>query len=120
MSIPFEISEVHAVFSEAKGILRLEDEFLVFDVQTITGGMFKQPSETVKIEVAALADIRLEKGVFRDRLFIRPKTNKLLDVIPGKHLAEIKVKVWRKYRPTSMNLVDEVQYGLRRRRREAE
>ena len=61
MSIPFEISDVHAGFSEAKGLLHVEGEFLVIDIQTITAGMFKQSPETIKIELAALSDIRLEK-----------------------------------------------------------
>jgi hypothetical protein len=117
MSIPFEISDVHAGFSEAKGLIHVEDDFLVFNVQTITMGMFKQSPETIKIELAALSDIRLEKKIFRDRLYIRPKTNKLLDVIPGKHLGEIMVKVWRKHRPASMSMVDDIQYNIRKRRR---
>jgi len=119
MSIPFEISEVHAGFSEVKGLLLVEDEFLVFNVQTITMGMFKQDPETIKIELAALSDIRLEKRVFRDRLYIRPKTNSLLEAVPGKHLGEIMVKVWRKHRSLTMTLIDDVQYDIRRRRRNA-
>ena len=117
MSIPFEISDIHAGFSEAKGLIHVEDDFLVFNVQTITMGMFKQSPETIKIELAALSDIRLEKKIFRDRLYIRPKTNKLLDVIPGKHLGEIMVKVWRKHRAASMSMVDDIQYNIRKRRR---
>jgi hypothetical protein len=117
MSIPFEISEVHAGFSEVKGVIHMEDEFVVFNIQTITMGMYKRSPETIKIELAALSDIRLEKRVFRDRLYIRPKTNKLLEVIPGKHIGEIMVKVWRKNRPATMSLIDDVKYHIRRRKR---
>ena len=119
MGVPFEISDVHAGFSEVKGTLRIEGEFLVFDFQVITMGMFKQPPEVVKIEISALSDARLEKRIVRDRIFIRPKTYQLIDAIPGKHLGDVKLKVWRKYRPSSINIVDEIVYELRRQRRRA-
>lgn len=118
MSIPFEISEIHAGFSEAQGTVRLEHEFLVFDFRMITMGMFKQPMETVKIELAALSDIRIDKRIFRDRLYIRPKSNKLLEAIPGKHLGEVKLLVWRKHRSSALGLIDDVLFQLRKQRRE--
>ena len=117
MSIPFEISEIHAGFSEAQGTVRMEEEFLVFNIQMITMGMFKQPAETIKIELVALSDIRIEKRIFRDRLYIRPKTNKLLEAIPGKHLGEVKLLVWRKYRTSTLSLIDDVLFYLRKLRR---
>jgi len=117
MSIPFEISEIHAGFSEAQGTVRVEEEFLVFNIQMITMGMFKQPAETVKIELAALSDIRIEKRIFRDRVYIRPKTNMLLEAIPGKHLGEVKLLVWRKHRTSALSLIDDVLFYLRKQRR---
>lgn len=119
MSIPFEIPEIHAGFSEAKGIIRVEEEFLIFEFRMHTMGLFKQPFEVVKIEVAALSDIRLTKHIFRDRLYIRPKTERLLNTIPGKHLGEVKLLVWRKYRATALSLVDDIQFQIRKTRRAA-
>ena len=117
MSFPFEISEVHAGFSEVKGTLRLEDEFLVIEFQTITLGLYKRPAETIKIEFAALADVKIEKRIFRDRVLIRPRTRRLLEAVPGKHVGEVRLKVWRRYRPSVTGLVDEVQYQIRKQRR---
>ena len=117
MSIPFEISEIHAGFSEAKGTIRLEEEYLVIDIQTITMGIIKQSPETIKIELAALSDLRIDKRIFRDRLFIRPKTNKLLEAVPGKHLGELKLLIWRKHRTSTLGLIDDVLFHLRKKRR---
>jgi len=117
MSVPFEISEVHAGFSEVKGVLRTDDEFLVFDFRTITMGVYKRPAETIKIEFAALSDIRHEKRIFRDRLLVRPRTRQLLEAMPGKHLGEIKLKIWRRYRPSLGSLIDEVQFQIRKHQR---
>lgn len=114
ISVPFLIPEVHAGFSEATGVLRLEDEFLVFHVQTETLGMFKQDAETIKIEISALYDVRHERGVFKDKLFIRPKKQQLLDVMPGKHGIEVQLKIKRKHRTTALILVDTVRRRLSR------
>ena len=113
ISIPFEISEVHAGFSEAKGILRMEDEFLVFQVQIVTLGMFKQKPEIIKIEFSAIDEIRHERRLVSDRLYVRPKRVQLLDVMPGKHAIEVKLKIKRKYRTRMLLLVD----AVRRRQR---
>ncbi len=109
ISIPFEISEVHAGFSEAKGIVRIEDEFLVFQVQTVTLGMFKQDPEIIKIELAALEEIRLETRLVNDRIYIRPRKIELLEVMPGKHGIELMLKVKRKHRTSALLLVDTVR-----------
>ena len=113
VSIPFEISEVHAGFSEAKGIVRIEDEFLVIQVQIVTMGLFKQKPEIIKIEFAAIDEIRLEKRLISDRLYIRPKRLKLLEVVPGKHAMEVKLKIRRKHRTRTLLLID----AVRRRKR---
>ncbi|TDI71135.1 MAG: hypothetical protein E2O85_02505 [Bacteroidetes bacterium] len=114
LSLPFEIPDVHAGFSEAKGVLRMEDEFLVFQVQTVTLGMFKEDPETIKIEIGALIDVRHERGLFRDKLYIRPKKLQLLDAMPGKHLLELRLKIRRKHRASALILVDSLRRRLNR------
>ncbi|NNE34020.1 MAG: hypothetical protein HKN13_02215 [Rhodothermales bacterium] len=116
ISIPFEIDEIHGGLSEAKGVLRLEDEFLVFQVQTITLGMFKQDPELIKIEIAALEEIRFEKKLVSDRIYIRPKKLQLLDVMPGKHGIEVALKIKRKNRTRALILVDAVRREIMNRK----
>ena len=112
MNIPFEIPEVHLGFSESKGVVGIEDEFLVFQFQTVTLGLFKQDPETIKIEIEALYDLRHERGLVKDKLFIRPKKLQLLEAMPGKHSIEIRLKVRRKYRSKALILVDTVRRRL--------
>jgi len=106
LSVPFEISEVHSGFSEARGILRIEEEFLVFQLQVVTLSVFKRAPEIIKVEFAAIDEMRLERHLITDRLFIRPKKMKLLEVMPGKHPMEVKLKVKRKHRTRTLLLVD--------------
>lgn len=48
----------------------------------------------MKVEPATLADIRLERGIVRDRICIRPQTRDLLAVMPGEYACELQLKVW--------------------------
>jgi len=109
ISIPFEIEDWNAGITEAEGIVRIEDDFLVFQVQTVTLGLFKQDPEIVKIELSALSEIRFERRFFKDRIYIQPKKLELLEVMPGKHGIELMLKVKRKHRTSSLLLVDEVR-----------
>jgi hypothetical protein len=109
ISVPFEISEVHAGFSEARGIMRLEDDFLVFQVQVVTMGLFKRSPETIKIEFGAIDEVRLEKRLVSDRVYIRPRRLRFLEVMPGKHAMEVRLKVKRKHRTRALLLVDSIR-----------
>ena len=113
ISIPFEIDDWNAGITEAEGIVRIEDDFLVFQVQIVTLGLFKQDPEIVKIELTALNEIRLERRLIKDRIYIQPKKLELLEVMPGKHGIELMLKVKRKHRTKALLLVD----AVRRRKR---
>ncbi len=105
-SIPFKLPDLHQGFVEVKGLLSLEDEFLVIDVQTSLLDMFEQDAETIKIEIAALRDAYIDRGLFRDRICIIPKGRALLDALPGVHAGEVRFIVWKKYRRTAERLVE--------------
>ncbi len=108
-SIPFQLPDIHGGFTEIKGLLYLDEEFLVFEIETALMGEFNKEQQIIKVEPAALAEIRLDRGVFRDRLCIRPKKRELLQVIPGKHLGELQLKLWSKYRGQAEQLVEQVR-----------
>lgn len=108
-SIPFDIPELDDGFSEATGLLFLEEEFLVFDLVVKKFGLFEQPRETVKAEFAVIDHIRLERGIFKDKICIVPKRLELLRAIPGKHKAELRLKVSKAYRDDVLDLIDTVR-----------
>ena len=114
-SIPFQLPDIHGGFTEIKGLLYLDEEFLVLEIETALIGEFNKKQQVIKVEPAALADIRLERGVIKDRLCIRPKRRELLEVTPGKYLGELQLKLWRKYRERAEQLVAQVQERSRKR-----
>jgi hypothetical protein len=108
-NIPFNLPDIHYGMTEIKGAVYLEEVFLVLEVQTVLFGEFEQEYHVVKIEPRALRDVRLERGIFKDKLCLWPKENTLLNVVPGIHRVELKLKIWNKYRPEAERLVEQVR-----------
>ena len=111
-SIPFTLPDIDGGLTEIKGIIHLDDEFIVINFETAFLGEFGKKQKTVKIEPAAISEIRLDQGVFKDVICIRPKKTALLDAIPGSHLGELRLKVWRKRRSAASHFVQSVRYQL--------
>ena len=104
--IPFEIDSNHG--HEITGLVFLEDEFLVFEVQVRKWSLYKEPQEKVKAELAVIEHIRFDTGFFSDKIFVVPKRSALLEAIPGDHKGELKLKVSKRYREAAMQFVTDV------------
>lgn len=105
--IPFTGSDVG--LREIKGHLYLEDdEFLVLDVQNALIGEFDARKHLIKVAPRALADVRVEGGRFKDRLYVRPRGRDLLEAMPGTRGDELELKIPRKYRDDLERLVYEL------------
>ena len=106
-SIPFQLPDVG--LREISGSVYLDEEFLVFEVQDALLGEFDKEHQVIKIEPRALQEIRLDRGILRDRLYIRPKERDLLAVMPGTYQEELRFKIWNIHRGQAEQLVEEVQ-----------
>jgi hypothetical protein len=105
--IPFQLPDIG--LREFHGTLSLDSEFLVFEVEDALVGEFDAERFVVKIEPKALVDIRLEQGIIRDQICIRPKKRDLLAVMPGQYADELPLTIWNIYRGSARELVDTVQ-----------
>lgn len=110
--IPFSLPELHHGTTEVRGVLYLEDEFLVFEIETSLFGEFNKEQKLIKIEPKALQAIRFETGIFKDRICIRPKKADLLEALPGTFLREVALKVWRQHRRNAEQLVETIQWRI--------
>ena len=97
-SIPFTLPELNGGLTEITGRLYEEEEFLVLDVETALLGEFDKEGQVIKIEPAALRDIELDKGVFKDKLRLWPKKRTLLEALPGNYKGEVPLSIWKKHR----------------------
>ncbi len=111
--VPFTISDDHG--HDISGLLSLEEEFIVFDVQVKKWGIFDEPPEKVKAEFGLIDTIRLDRGIFKDHIFIVPKRPDLLKAVPGTHKGELKLKVAKRYWEQAQELVMEVISRKQRR-----
>lgn len=90
---------------EVEGMVWLEDDLLVIEVSHKLIGLIDEEVETVKIEPSALQDIYLKTGFFKDRLILVPKKRELLEVVPGKHVNDVRLRIWRSQRRMIRELI---------------
>lgn len=108
--VPFQLPDANFGLTEIKGEVYLHEAFLEFRVRTGFPGATTHKQELIRIEPDALEAVYLETGVFLDKLTIRPKTRDLFRVMPGMYdgKQELKLKIWRRYRPEAIQLVEAV------------
>jgi len=105
--IPFQLPDIG--LREINGTIYLDDEFLVFEVEDAFIGEFDKEHMVIKVEPAALTDIRLDRGIIRDRLYIRPKKRDLLTVMPGTYSEALPLTMWNTQRRRAEQLVAAVR-----------
>ena len=114
--ISFQLPDANLGLTEIKGLLYLEDDYLVFEVATGISGGAKKKRHTIKIELRALKAIRFEPGAFRDHLYIRPKERDLFRAMPGMYRDkdELNLSLRKRDREKAEHLVYEARLGMNR------
>ena len=107
-SVPFKLEDTNMGLTENSGLLYMDEEFLVFDMQSGLKGVTRPERHQVKIDPKAISSIRLKHGTTKDILLIKPKKTKLLQVIPGDHKHEVKLKIKKKHRMAAERIVQRV------------
>ena len=108
-SVPFQLADTSMGLKEHSGLLYLDDEFLVFEVQSGISGGSKSDQQIVKIEPNALVSLRLEHGMVKDTLYVQPKKKTLLSVMPGCYKDALKLSIAKRYREAAQDLVQRVE-----------
>jgi hypothetical protein len=101
--IPFTLPDVG--LREIEGMISIEDEFIVLDLSDKLLGLVDLDEKTIKIEPAALREVRLQRRPFKDRLILVPKKKALLDAVPGKHASDVRLRIWRTQRSETERLL---------------
>ena len=86
----------------------VEDEFLVIQLTNKLFGLIDEDTDVIKIEATAIHDIRIQRRPFKDHLIITPKKHELLDLIPGKHANDVRLRIWKTQRSNLDRLLLEV------------
>lgn len=104
--IPFTLPDIG--LREIKGKIFMDEAYLILDVEDAFMGEFDKDHQVIKIEPGALKEIRLERGLFRDHLCLRPKNEELLRTIPGSFGVEVPLRIWKTHRRRTEELIDEL------------
>lgn len=107
-SIPFQLADTSMGLKEHNGLVYLDAEFLVFEVQSGISGGRKDDQKIIKIEPSALVSLRLEHGMVKDTLYVQPKKETLLSVMPGSYKDTLKLSIAKRYRDAAEALVQRV------------
>ena len=108
-SIPFQLASTAMGAKEHSGLLYLDDEFLVFEVQSGISGLSKNDEQIIKIEPSALVTIMVEQGLVKDTLYVQPKKETLLAVMPGSNKEVLKLSIAKRYRAATEDLVQRLE-----------
>ena len=109
--IPFMLPDIG--LREIAGSIYLTDRFIVIDIENALLGAFDKDRSTIEVEPGALAEVRLEKGLFKDRIILRPNGLELLEAIPGDNTSEAALVIWKIYRKRTQVLVEEARRRVR-------
>lgn len=109
--LPFQLPDANLGITEIKGVVYLDEAYLVLEVRSgVTGGT-KKKQQVIKVEPGALEEVQFNRGAFRDQLYLKPKKRDLLRAMPGmyKNKEALKLKIPKRYRAQAEHLVDEIR-----------
>jgi len=92
---------------EVEGLVWIEDGYLVLEVKNKLLGLVDEDLQVIKIEPTALREVYLHQRPFKDRLVLVPKKRELLDAIPGKHVNDVRLRIWKTKRRQIQKLISE-------------
>lgn len=108
-SIPFQLPDTNHGLTEHKGLLYLEEEFIVFEVASGLPGGYKMERQMIKFELGAVETMRLGWGLLRDRLYVRIGRSNFLTMMSGEYKEELKLKIRKQHREGAKQLVSELK-----------
>ncbi len=109
--LPFQLPDANLGITEIKGVVYLDEAYLVLEVRSgVTGGT-KKKQQVIKVEPGALEEVQFNRGTFRDQLYLKPKKRDLLRAMPGmyKNKEALKLRIPKRYRAEAEHLVDEIR-----------
>lgn len=113
-SLPFTIENLNGGFMKLEGILRVEENTLVFEYQKKDAVVEAYQSEvrTEKIPISEIDMLEFKKGWFSGKLILHGKTAKSFGDLPGKDLTERVLKVKRKNRDVAASISSNLNLKL--------
>ena len=115
ISIPVKFHTPDAMFTEAEGMVRIEDGRLVLEFETKDAffGAYRSGVQELEIFPDDVADVAYKQNLFKAELTIRTRSMKQLDSVPGSKHGEVKLRFKRRHRDDAQQLASFLQHRLR-------
>jgi hypothetical protein len=115
ISIPVKLHTPDAMFTEAEGMVRIEEGRLVLEFETKDAffGAYRSGVEEVELFPDDVAAVRYKQTLFKSELIIRAKSMKQVDSVPGSKHGEIRLRFKRPHREDARELGAFLQRRLR-------
>lgn len=107
-SVPFEIESAGHGISRSKGVLRMEDEHLAFEVQTVLLGFYRQAPKTYRLDLTDLDEVQYKRGLLRDRFTIRTRPLDRIRAFPGSANGTLHLRIKRADRGAMKPILDQL------------
>jgi hypothetical protein len=111
-SVPYSIGDDHSGLSEMRGVVYLDGDDVVIEMETKFLGLFKRPSQTFRFDVTDLEEVRHTRRVWGDTVWLRTHPMERVTEIPGSSEGELCLKVKRAHRPALGGLLDRLELWL--------
>ena len=115
ISIPVKFHTPDAMFTEAEGMVRIEDGRLVLEFETKDAffGAYRSGVQELEIFPDDVVDVRYKQNMFRAELTIRARSMKQVDLVPGSKHGEVRLRFKRRHRDDARQLASFLQHRLR-------
>lgn len=111
-SVPFRVREVHGGLSEAAGVLYVEDDELVIELEMKLFSLFRRAPNVYRFDLVDLDEVRYKKGLRHDRLTLRTRPLEVLAAVPGVSKGELCLLIKRACRDDLDHLLDRLDLWL--------
>ncbi len=111
-SVPFMTNEAHGGLTMVRGTFGVDDEDVVFEVQTSLLGLFKRAPHTYRFDLTDLEEVHHRRGLLRDTLCIRTQPMDRATQVPGSKDGTLTLRVKRQHRRDLDHVLQRLQMWL--------
>ncbi len=103
--VPVRLPELDTTFTEVRGILKLEPDYVVLDLASGVPGLTSGDVHVLKLETDAIASIDIKEGTVFDRITIRVADPAQLEKLPWPAVGKLVLRAARRHRAESKSIV---------------
>lgn len=110
--VPFQMEGTHAGFGRCDGVAKLEDDHLVFEVQSKVAGIMKTELKVVRVPLSDVSKIEYDGGFFSSNLQVVFKSMSYTQDFPRSEGSSVTLELKRRDRKAAQELEKDVKMGM--------